>query len=522
MSSTPNHNQYWEQLSILPVDLEHLVNYLVETETPKGLDELTHELIRYRNQQMVHLMEEALSQGRIYRPEETYEVEASVIFPHLGNIVGEVIGVRTGHNPEYAPFSVIKVKMEDEETREFAAELDEEHPLNNASYLPTEELTEEDLYEEYGEALKEELHESLQTDARFLTVGYQWFVRDLVMEISPGQLNIAEALLDMAEGGPVRTTAFLEEMDLPDEIPESLQIFSLEYALLRDHRFDEVGPAGYALWHLREMEPREVLETPRHLQYMPIPYNRGVLDDVMLALEKRIDDEWSDVAFNPDEVEEPITVVLSYPHWRSGTVPLASRVRKLFPTARITDRIRFTFVDGKTGDEFPGWVVRSGRYVYGLEDWFEEKQIVVGSYVDLQHSDDPERIIIEARPLGSKRREWIRTVTVDNGQLAFEVRRAAVTCEYDELAAVIVPDPENIEELASDKLRQLSLESLLKRIFDGLAGLSLQRAVHAWTLYSVTNLVRRVPPAPILATLATSSTYASLGDNYWAYRGESS
>jgi len=41
------------------------------------------------------------------------------------------------------------------------------------------------------------------------------------------------------------------------------------------------------------------------------------------------------------------------------------------------------------------------------------------------------------------------------------------------------------------------------------------------TLYSVLNLMRRVPPAPMLAVLATSSRYVSLGDNYWAYRGES-
>jgi len=39
------------------------------------------------------------------------------------------------------------------------------------------------------------------------------------------------------------------------------------------------------------------------------------------------------------------------------------------------------------------------------------------------------------------------------------------------------------------------------------------------TLYSVLNLVRRVSPAPMLAALAISPKYVSLGDNYWAYQG---
>jgi hypothetical protein len=96
-----------------------------------------------------------------------------------------------------------------------------------------------------------------------------------------------------------------------------------------------------------------------------------------------------------------------------------------------------------------------------------------------------------------------------------------VACEFDELAAVAVPDPDSVDGLA-EKLQRMSLESLMETAFSGLAGLSLQRAVHGVTLYSVLNLLRRIAPAPMLATLAASSRYISLGDNYWAYRGEES
>lgn len=514
-----SNDQYWEQFNVQPSDLDYLVNYLVEQERPYTLAELAYELTRYRHQQMTDLLEDTLSQGRVYRPGEAYALGERVIFPHLSNLVGEVIDVRAGNNPEYEPFSVIQVQVEAGPVRQFAAELPQDHPLNTASYLPDDEVSVEDVFEAHGDSVAEALERALQGSGQFVNVAHNWFVRALLVDISPGQLNIAEAMLDMASGGPLRTAELLGEIDLPDEISDSLQAFSLEYALLRDGRFDEVGPAGYALWYLRDLEPREVRETPRQLQYMPIPYNRQLLDDVMLSLEVQVADEWSDLPITKIP-EGRITIVLSYPHWRSGTLPLASHVADLFPTASITDRIRFTFIDDDTGDEFPGWVVRSGRYVFGLEDWYAEKGVAVGSFIDLYEGDEPGRIRVSARSIRSQRREWLRTVSVEGDNMLFEVTRVPVSCEFDELAAVAVSDPDAVDALR-DQFNRTSLESLIDRAFSGLAGLSLQRAVHALTLYSVVNLMRRVPPGPMLATLASSSRYNSLGDNYWAYRGES-
>ncbi|MGC9522154.1 MAG: hypothetical protein ACP5HG_09790 [Anaerolineae bacterium] len=517
-ASTLSNDQYWDQFVVQDSDLEHLANFLVETERPHSLDELARELTHYRHEQVTELLEETLSQGRVYRPGETYAVGESVIFPHLGNIMGEVTNVRAGRNPEYEPFSVIRVKVEDEGEREFAAELTQEHPLNTATYLQDDEVSAEEIYEVYGDDIREQLQGALEGSPQFVNVAHMWFVQALLVDVSPGQINIAEAMLDMAGGGPLRTDELLEEIDLPEEISEPLQAFSLEYALLHDSRFDEVGPSGYALWYLRSLEPTEVKETPVLLQYVPIPYNRQVLDDVMLSLEEQVSDEWSELPLSGGAAEQ-VTIVLSYPHWRSGTLPLASHVANFFPTARITDRIRFTFVDERSGDEFPGWVVRSGRYVYGLEEFYKKHSTFVGAFVDLTQDEEPGRIRIGVRPIRSQRREWLRTVTVEGENLVFEVTRVPVSCEFDELAAVAVANPDEIDELR-DRFDRASMESLLERAFSGLAGLSLQRAVHAMTLYSVINLMRRVPPGPMLAQLATSSRYVSLGDNYWAYRGE--
>jgi hypothetical protein len=519
-----SNSQLWEHFTVLESDLDHLVNFLVEKEVPYALGTLAYELTSYRYDQMTSMAEDTLSQGRTYRPGETYEVGETVVFPHLNNLTGEVVNVRSGHNPEHEPFSVIRVKPDDGAEREFAAELAQSHPLNTVSYLPDDEMSADSVYETYGENIRVALQRALGMSPQFVTVGEKWFERDLLAEVSPGQVNIAEAVLDMAGGGPVATPDLLAEIDLPAEISEPLRLFSLEYVLLQDSRFDEVGPAGQVMWYLRDLEPAEVRETPPLLRREQMPYNRQVLDDVMLSLEAQAADEWSELSVPASAVveqpsNEPVTVVLSYPHWRSGTLPLAAHVADFFPTARIANRIRFTFVDDVTGEEFPGWVVRRGRYVCGLGDWYAARNTIVGSFVDLSRADEPGKIRIGVRGIRSQRREWLRTVTSEGDNLLFEVTRVPVSCEFDDLAAVAVDNPEKIDALRQ-RFERVSMESLLDRTFGGLAGLSLQRAVHALTLYSVLNLIRRLPPGPMLAALAISPKYVSLGDNYWAYRGE--
>lgn len=523
-SSTLSNSQLWEQFTVLESDLDHLVNFLVEKETPYALGVLAYELTHYRYDQMASMVEDTLAQGRTYRPGETYQVGETVVFPHLDNLTGEVVAVRAGRNPEHEPFSVIRVRIGDGTEREFAAELTQVHPLNSVSYLPDDEMSADSVYETNGQNIRAVLQLALGMSPQFVTVGEKWFVRDLLADVSPGQVNIAEAVLDMAGGGPVATPELLAEIELPDEIPGPLRLFSLECALLHDSRFDEVGPAGQVVWYLRDMEPAEVQETPPLLRSEPMPHNRQVLDDVMLSLEAQAADEWSEldvpasvIATQPSDV--PVTIVLSYPHWRSGTLPLASHVADFFPTARIANRIRFTFVDDATGEEFPGWVVRRGRYVFGLRDWYAANDTIVGSFVDLSRGDESSQIRVGVRRTRSRRREWLRTVTSEGDNLLFEVTRVPVSCEFDDLAAVAVENPEQIDALRR-RFERIPLESLLDRAFGGLAGLSLQRAVHAMTLYSVLNLIRRVPPAPMLAALAISPKYVSLGDNYWAYRGE--
>jgi hypothetical protein len=64
---------------------------------------------------------------------------------------------------------------------------------------------------------------------------------------------------------------------------------------------------------------------------------------------------------------------------------------------------------------------------------------------------------------------------------------------------------------------QTTLASHLMEVFPSLAGLSPQNTVHAKTLYSAVNMLRRVPPGPIFAELMRNPAFKAVGDHYWQY-----
>ncbi len=508
---------YWDkEFKVTSDDLQYLSTLLVEEELPRSVEELGQVLVLHHCQQEQALVETVLSEGTPYQPKRSYEIGERIVFPALDYQIGEVVGARPGHNPEYGPFQIIQVKFEKGARREFAAEFMADHPLNREAQAATpgdaKQHTPEKLAELYGPQVGKELEKQLEAEPDFVRLAGKWFPKDLLVEVNIGHLNLAEAVLDMANGGPLPTKDLLGDLELPEEITPQLRIFSLNYALQEDKRFDEVGPAGQVLWFLHRLEPESVQSTPSLLQYQPVAYDPALLTSEMLALKNQLDDEWSGLE-SPTEVSEPVTVVLTYPHWKSGTLPLSSQLAHVFPTGR-TYRIRFTFVD-KTGEEMPGWVVREGRYAYGLENWYQTQNIPVGAYLELECDKEPGRVSIRPRRRRS-RREWVRVALPIEGHLTFEMRKELIACDYDELMIVTEEDPEAMDGVrACVQEQRLSLGQLTAEIFPELAKLSPQGTVHAATLYSAVNVAMRTPPGPLLAELVTSDAYVPVGDNYW-------
>ena len=508
--------EYWENFAVTQRDIEFIQNHLFETETPLtslGLAEvLVHERIRFERETQA---KEQKNLGDLYLPQATYRKTQRLIFPALGLKKGVVAEIRPGNNPELGAFEVIEVAFEDGTQRSFAANL-ADHKLN----LPPEEKDDPAsdplaILEAYGEGLAKKIDLALTSDESLVRIAEAWFPQALLIDISEGHLNLAEAVLEMNAGEPLTAVSLMDQIDLPRDSNPMLTEFSMNYALQEDGRFDEVGPAGEVLWCLKRLEPDEVQNIPAVLKYEPVDYPREVLTPQMLALEAQLDDELSETE-NKTPRNAEMVITLTYPHWRAGTMPISSRVAALFPTALESPRIRFTLVDGKTGEKLPAWVVREYGYVFGLRKWYEKQKLIPGAYIVVRRSKTPGEVIVEAKT-HRPNRDWVRTVLVGtDGGLVFAVLKQDISCEYHERMAVVVPDIAAVDTAFTQVTKKRrSLERLTRDMLRELAKLTPQGHVHAEELYSAVNILRRVPPAPLFALLASNPDFVHVGDLHY-------
>lgn len=506
-------SDYWKELQITPQDIEFLHNHLFETETPLTTRELVTVLINERNRaEHLAVQQRRQAGGQIYLPKDSYQSGDDLVFPALDWRQGKVLGVRVGRNPELGEFDVITVQMDEGMERQFASGL-AAHFLNEEPVsVEKDDFDPDAILRSNGQALDKKLESALQNDENIVRIAGRWFPRALLVDVNVGHLNLAEAVLDMSAGEPLPTSALLKDVALPEGVNPKLAEFSLNLALQEDGRFDEVGPAGEVLWCLYRLEPEGVREVPLHLQYSPIEHDRSILEEELLALERQLDDELS--AGDDDQVEadtREVTVSLIYPHLRAGTLPLSSRVQSLFPTAYESPRVRFTLVDGKSGDRMPGWVVREHKYVYGLRDWYKSNELIPGSLVSISRGDKPGEVIIEARTHRSTK-DWLRTVIVGaDGGVVFAMLKQPVSAEFNDRMVFAIPSFEAVDQIWKQEARR-PFDQLVVNMIREVSKLTPQGHVHAQELYSAVNIVRRVPPAPLFAVLATKPEIAHVGD----------
>jgi len=513
---------YWgSRFTLSGDDRELLLNLFVEDEQPRSSDELAQALIRHRvEREEATIRRKRQAQGTLYQPKRAFQVDEQVVFPALDFAVGRVAAVRPGHNPDVPVlFKVIQVAMEGGGVREFAAEFSGDHRLNDDAVLlsPTDELVPpEEIYARHKSTFVPHLRILLQNSPEFVWLAGKWFPRSLLVQINEGQLNIAEAILDMNGGGPLPTEALLPELGLPAEVNRALQIFSLNYALYTDDRFDEVGPTGEILWFLNRLEPADVINIPPWLKCAPLNVPSAALTPDLLRAERLIDDELSQLPA-PDEPVSEVTFTLMYPHRRSGAVPLSPTIANLFPSGR-THRIRFQFEDARTGKRWPGWVVRERDYAFGLDTWYSANDVPPGAYIELRRGSEPGVVIVGLQ--GNRlRREWVRVAVPKDGRLTFEMLKRPIPCDYDEQMIVFVDDPLSIDKVWQQvNDRSTYMPDVLEQLLPELAKLSPQGNVHARTLYAAINLLRRTPPGPLFAALITQSKFRAMGDGYWLAR----
>ncbi|HDD54734.1 MAG TPA: hypothetical protein ENG59_00650 [Chloroflexi bacterium] len=511
--------EYWEEYELDGEDISFLYDYLLENETPLTSEELMPILVEQRiEREKIRLEKKRLAGNEIYFPKDTYEVGDKLVFPAFTWQKGEVIGIRQGENPAQGQFGVIQVRLESGNEHEFAAGI-EDHLLNvPPEAAQADSLNTEAVIASYRGVLIDQIEQGLIGQDDFVQIAGRWFLRALLVDVNTGHLNLAEAVLDINQGGPLATADLIKEVDLPEDVNPHLIEFSMDHALQEDPRFDEVGPAGIVSWFLKSLEPVSVKETPLFLRYTPIEYDPSSLTDEMVALEESLDDEltpWNNArTFPVKEVE----VRLIFPHWRAGTLPLSERVIPLFPTAYEAPRIRFTLVDGRSGERFPGWVVREQRYVSGLKEWYDKNGLIPGGIVFIKPGKEPGEVIVETKSSRSTK-DWMRTILVgSDGELVFATLKQIISSDFNARMAIMVPDIEPVDQVwERNQLQPPPFEQIVVDTVRELTKLNPQGHVHVTELYAAVNTVRRCPPGPLFALLETRPWFVHVGDLHFRF-----
>ncbi len=509
--------EYWEDFSLTEADIEHIYNHFLEVESPQTSDDVMRAVIKNRVAVEYNALRRRIGSRKLYQPSDSYAVGDELAFPVQAFAPGTVTAVRDGNNPDFGEFQVLTVAINKKE-KQFAAGLNAYHQANGgadglASFVKF--MDNDELVGYYGSIVEPTVVAVLEAREEFVVLGGKWFITSLLAEVNIGHLNLAEAALYMYEGGPQTTDEIVVHLDLDTTIKPETQIFSLNYALLQDGRFDEVAPKNHVAWFLRQMEPDAVVNTPARLQYKPIEWDHAILGSHMRQLEQELADEWSDL--DAADYASSVTVAVSYPHRVTGSLPLTNSIRQLLPLGR-SPRQLLTFRDAQTGEEMRAWVVKDGRYIYGLQDWYEKNRILVGAYVTIKpHESDPHIVMIDYGRHNPRALD-IRLATVSDGRVRFELQRRRIGCEYDDLLVVGTEFVAAIDAVWN-RVRETNppLSALIAAVLPELASLSPQKAVHAKTVYSIINMLRRVPPGPIFAELVRHPAFQLVGDVYWRF-----
>ena len=506
---------FWQTIGTTSTDLEHLYAFILERGAPVASRELAANLIEWRVREEERRIAESAARGApLYQPKASYAVGQRLLFATFDDREGQVVQVRAGENERYGAFQVIGVQFAGEaKLREFAAEYAAAHPLNQDPEPLLQSISgAEQAILDHGDAVTARLIQRLSTDKEFVRIEDGWYLRGLLPQIHDGHLNLAEAAIEQANDAQ-STSELLKIMDLPPTTKKNAATYALNLALASDARFDEVGPSNEPRWYLAHLEPAEARERPAILH--AVSARTTALPDDLETVAAELHDETDtngQASERVDPVRDEVTLVLTYPHRRAGTLPMTPAVRALLP-AFTRPRMKITLVDAIMGGKLTTFAVNDGQYIAGLANWFNARKLAPGAFLILKRTNDPLTLNLEYQPQ-RERSLWVRVARGTNGKLTFAQERRPLAHKYDEDMLILVNDPIGIDTVAQT-LREQRLGVLLEEIFPELAKLSGAGRVHAKTLYSAVNLVRRAGPRAVLGALTESRAITSVGGGYF-------
>ena len=182
---------YWrEEFEATAEDISELSVLTLEAGRPLPVSEMAKSLIDEYCRREEDLIRRQLSKGTIYRPNASFAVGETLVFPHLDFVIGTVVDQRDGRNPEFGSFKVVSVRIDGGRkaaSRQFAAELAVPHKLAFTGDLSLEQdlaLSPALLFDSYGDVVGSRLDERLVGDSDFVSFNGLWLAADAMAEVT--------------------------------------------------------------------------------------------------------------------------------------------------------------------------------------------------------------------------------------------------------------------------------------------------------------------------------------------------
>ncbi len=513
---------FWrDEYAVTEADVDLVTGAILDSGRPQPISVLATTVILRRVQQEREAVARQAASGAVYQPKGNFEVGQNLTFSALEFVPGRVVAVREGHNPKYGSFGVIQVAFADGTEREYASRLDIPHPLNR----PAEELlgggdpeiSDADIVAAYESSVSEALERALRKREEFVPFSEQWFLRELLPEMGVGHLNLAEAVIDTA-GHPMTALDIVHELGLA-AVSENAQLFALNSALAQDPRFDNISRTDDPVWYLKALEPQALRQPPAILGNGLRALGAEFLGVTLLDVVDDIGDELDDLQSVIVRERANYDFELVFPHLAFGTMPASQQFVSRLPLSG-SKYVRIELVDGGSGKRYEAWVVPDRHYVCGLQDWYKAADAAVGTQVAVRTTDDAMVFTIATTHGKERRTEFVRTAVVAKDELDIQLptRRSQVREGIDANMHIGVPDREALVRFMElPKNAEMPIGMLVRLAFNRVSGLTGTGEVHAKTVYSVANLIRRTGAVPVFAELTRQACFDPVGEGKWVY-----
>ncbi|MBC8446827.1 MAG: Eco57I restriction-modification methylase domain-containing protein [Chloroflexi bacterium] len=540
--------EYWRSFALTAAELDHLHQFILDAGIPQTAAFLAYDLVERRCRQEEACIAEGAVEVWPYDPRLQFDVGQRIVVkvPRQREFLcaqGVVTGKRDLWMKGYGQCEAIRVRVGEgakAESKEYFASA--QQGFADWKPIPMEQIVGQDwglprtdeyiapgqVFEQFQGYVLRQLAQQLGADDRFIRFGQEWFVPALLVTGSDDALAAAARQIERARKPlPLHRLTPLPEM--PQQNEDFVRQFSWNHALSHDPRFDNVGTVDTPLWFLAALEPPEVVQKPLRLAIPAVPYTRQYryLHRELQAIEQAIDDEGSEGSEETGAVgSQPLPgverlpsleFVLNFAHRVAGTVPLTSRTRRVFPRGD-GPRTQITFIGGRSGERMPAWVMHEDRYAWGLKAWYDDNLIWAGACIQLETTGNPLEMIVDVVPLPQPQEEPVRIARVKDGRLVFQWQNRAIPYKYDPLMLIAETRFEDVEALwlEAEQVGKPVFEVMCD-LFPELARLHPQGHVHARTLYSAANLVRRCAPGTVFSELSQRLCFDPVGDGYWSY-----